>query len=155
MGMVKRQAKKPFDHRYVKTLAVVCHQKLITADIVDKIIQVLTVYVSRHRRPVVYGDGGDRAVRLQPGGFDIQVSRLAAEVVEQSPLLTGRDAPGKKIRIAFVQLTAGFDQSVGNGLSFGCGQFQRCITKKSIPIFDTGRPEALFGFGSDARDVYK
>ena len=76
MGMIKSDLKIVLDERDIKAFAIVADNNLVSLDVLDKIIQVLSMDIGFNLMAVIKRYGCYRLVMaIQPGCFYIQVNQ--------------------------------------------------------------------------------
>ncbi len=64
------------NERDIKTLAIVCDDHFVFVNVLDKIIQVLSLHICFNLMTIIKGDGGYIVeIAIQTCGFNIQIDR--------------------------------------------------------------------------------
>jgi hypothetical protein len=76
MGMVESDIEMVLNERDIKTFAVVADNNFVSLNVLDKVIQVLTLHIGLDRFAVEKGNGGNIVeIAIQAGGFYIKIDR--------------------------------------------------------------------------------
>ncbi len=74
MGMVESDIEIVLNERDIKTFAVVADNNFVFLNVLDKIFQVLPLYIGLDRFAVIKGDCGNIVeIAIQSCGFNIQI----------------------------------------------------------------------------------
>ena len=83
MGLVESDIEIMLKERNIKAFAIVADNNFVSLDVLDKIIQVLSLHIGLDRFAVIKRDCGYFVeVPIQTGGFDIQIDRGISEFWE-------------------------------------------------------------------------
>ena len=83
MGMVESDIEIVLNKRDIKTFAVVADNNFVSLNILDKIFQVLPLWIGLDRFAIIKGNGGYIVeIAIQSGGFDIQINRGISKLCE-------------------------------------------------------------------------
>ena len=81
MGMVESDIEIIFDERNIKTFAVVADNNFVFLNVLDEIIQVLSLNISFNRLAIIKSDCGNFVkLAVKSCSFNVQVSRGIPEL---------------------------------------------------------------------------